>query len=135
MFNFKKIFSLLALTLLLFSCSRKLSRHSLIGIWQLECYTPENNSKYSATTAYTSDGSFETQTTSSFLFYTHNTLFSGTYKANKKKLQETITYSSRPTGTFKLPQTQVSNLNWIDENSLAVTTGDVSCTATRKKNS
>ncbi len=49
----------------------------------------------------------------------------------KNKLFETVTNSSEPTTRRSLPQSQTSDLKWIDNNSVVVSTGNTKCTAIR----
>lgn len=130
MFKFRILPIVVGLPLLVSSCAPKPGKYDLTGIWSAECYQPGANSKYTTKTVYSPDGFFETQSTAKFIF-TYTVSFSGTYKADKNKLKETITNSSVPTNRSSLPQIQTSDLKWIDDHSVAVTTGNTKCTAIR----
>ncbi|MDJ0901591.1 MAG: hypothetical protein QNJ55_22565 [Xenococcus sp. MO_188.B8] len=125
----KTIPIILGVSLLVSSCARKPGKYNLIGTWESDCYQPGSN-KYTQKTVYSPDGSFESQSSVKF-FLTYNVYFSGTYKATKNKLVETITNSSNPATIVNLPQSQTSNLKWIDDNSITVVTGNTKCMAIR----
>ena len=130
MFNFKILPTILGLSLLASSCGRNPGKYNLTGIWSSECYQPGAGSKYTTRTVYSPDGTFETTSSAKFIF-TYTVSFSGTYKAGKNKLFETVTNSSEPTTRRSLPQSQTSYLKWIDNNSVIVSTGNTKCTAIR----
>lgn len=122
MLRYKFPIAFILLTLLLLKCSNSSSSQKLVGVWDLDCQYPNENTKYQLKTAYSPDGTFNTQLTSKFIF-TFNTSLSGTYKVKGNQLEEKITYASRNNSNLPLPQIQVVDLDWINDDSFVSKTG------------
>ena len=127
MFGLKTL-SLVALILLLQSCSNASKKYNIVGIWDSDCIDTSDNSRYDSTVViYDSDLSFESHSKSR----TQPTLLSGSYKASRNKLVKTYKKSNKRSHQAKLPLTQTTDLKWIDDNSILMTIGSNRCTATR----
>lgn len=122
-----KTFSLVALILLLQSCSNASKKYDIVGIWDSECINTNDNNRHGATVIYAKDASFESRSKSK----TQPMLLFGTYKASRGKLIKTYIKSNRRSHQTKLPLTQTTDLKWIDNNSILMTIGSNRCTATR----
>ena len=125
-----KTLSLVTLLLLLQACANKPRMYDLTGVWESECIDINDNNRYTIKIAYLANGSFESQSKTRY----QSAFFSGNYKHHKTKLNQTFFTSSNPRHRNKLPKTQISDLKWIDNNSVLITTGNDKCTANRITN-
>ena len=133
MFKLKTL-SLVMLLLLLQSCSSKPGKYNMVGVWESDCVTTGTLGSYKVKSVYAPDGSFEAQMITESASFNIN-FYSGTYKASRNKLQETITSIEGKSNLYGLPMTDESDLKWIDDRSVLINTDGDKCTTVRVANS
>ena len=132
MFKLKTL-SLITIFLLLQSCSKP-KKYDMVGIWKSDCVTTGTLGSYEIKSVYAPDGSFEAQMiTTSPSFPTR--FYSGTYKASRNKLKETITSIEGKSDLYGLPIDSESSLKWIDNHSVLINADGDKCTTVRVINS
>ena len=106
----------------------------MVGVWESNCVTTGTLGSYEIKSVYAPDGSFEAQMiTTSPSFPTR--FYSGTYKASKNKLKETITSIEGKSNLYGLPMDSESSLKWIDDHSVLIDADGDKCTTVRVVNS
>lgn len=135
----KTIPIILGISLLVSSCEKKPEKYNLTGVWESQCI--ENLSegdillggkdrKFTQTTTYFANGKFESQLDIKYLFK-DSIIYSGTYKVDDKQIEHTTTNSNNLLFSEDLPSTEITKLEWLDDNSTIFVDGEIKCISHR----
>lgn len=133
MFKFKILPIVVGLPLLVSSCARKPGKYDLTGVWESECTQIETGRQFTENLVYHSNKIFEGRLNVKYK-NKDSIVYSGTYKADKDKLEETINQFNVKDPLNQIIKTQTKTLDWINDNSVIMTLDTVKCTAIRLTN-
>lgn len=135
----KTIPIILGISILVSSCEKKPGKYNLTGVWESQCI--ENLSEgdiliggkdrnFTETTTYFANGKFNSKLDIKY-FFKDSIIYSGTYKVNERQVERTINNSNNQFFFDDLPSTEITKLEWLDDNSTIFVDGEIKCISHR----